>query len=102
MFFGKSKSEETIREEQQSAELEAQKIALKDFFRQYNEITNICFNDCVDSFTSRDVKTSEKNCTENCLDKYLKITQRISQRFQEHQMLRNENQIVAAKKTGIF
>jgi hypothetical protein len=38
----------------------------------------------------------------NCLEKFLKVTQRISQRFQEQQMLMNENQVVAGKAKGLF
>ena len=41
-------------------------------------------------------------CTTNCLEKYVKMNQRISMRFQEHQMLVNENQAIAAQKMGIL
>jgi hypothetical protein len=45
---------------------------------------------------------SEDTCVTNCLEKYLKMNQRISLRFQEHQMLVNENQVVAAQNMGLF
>lgn len=34
----------------------------------------------------------------NCIEKYMKMNQRISLRFQEHQMLINENQVAATQK----
>lgn len=37
-------------------------------------------------------------CALNCMEKYLKMNQRISQRFQEYQMIANENAIAASEK----
>ena len=34
------------------------------------------------------------------MEKYLKMNQRVSQRFQEFQILANENAIAAAQKSG--
>ena len=36
----------------------------------------------------------------NCMEKYLKMNQRISQRFQEYQMVANEQAVALAQKTG--
>ena len=58
--------------------------------------------DCVNDFTNRKVMPAEDTCTIHCLEKYLKMNQRISMRFQEHQMLANEDQVVAAQQMGIF
>jgi import inner membrane translocase subunit TIM9 len=44
----------------------------------------------------------EDSCSMNCVEKYLKMNQRVSMRFQEHQLLVNENQAVAAQKMGLF
>jgi hypothetical protein len=33
--------------------------ALKEFLKQYNKITEICFNDCVHEFSTRKVLTNE-------------------------------------------
>ncbi|XP_066149590.1 mitochondrial import inner membrane translocase subunit Tim9-like [Euwallacea fornicatus] len=71
----------------------------KDFLISYNKLTEMCFIDCVSDFTSRNVKHAEDKCSLNCLEKFLKVNQRISQRFQEFQMLANEN-ILAASKQG--
>lgn len=39
-------------------------------------------------------------CALNCMEKYLKMNQRISQRFQEFQILANENAMAMAQKAG--
>jgi mitochondrial import inner membrane translocase subunit TIM9 len=49
-------------------------------------------------FTSRSVKDNEDRCSLNCMEKFLKMNQRISQRFQEFQMIANENMLAANQK----
>ncbi|KAM7347758.1 translocase of inner membrane 9 [Cochliomyia hominivorax] len=71
-----------------------------DFLMSYNKLSEMCFTDCVRDFTSRQVKESEEKCSLNCMEKYLKMNQRISQRFQEFQMIANENALAMAQKTG--
>ncbi|XP_030386239.1 mitochondrial import inner membrane translocase subunit Tim9 [Scaptodrosophila lebanonensis] len=71
-----------------------------DFLMSYNKLSEMCFTDCVRDFTSRDVKESEDKCSLNCMEKYLKMNQRVSQRFQEFQMIANENALAMAQKTG--
>ncbi|XP_030766539.1 mitochondrial import inner membrane translocase subunit Tim9 [Sitophilus oryzae] len=72
----------------------------KDFLISYNKLTEMCFIDCVTDFTSRNIKHAEDKCALNCLEKFLKVNQRISQRFQEFQVLANENALAAVKQTG--
>ncbi|KAH8290031.1 hypothetical protein KR044_000912 [Drosophila immigrans] len=71
-----------------------------DFLMSYNKLSEMCFTDCVRDFTSRDVRDSEEKCSLNCMEKYLKMNQRVSQRFQEFQMIANENALAMAQKTG--
>ncbi|EDX01572.1 mitochondrial import inner membrane translocase subunit Tim9 [Drosophila teissieri] len=71
-----------------------------DFLMSYNKLSEICFTDCIRDFTSRDVKDSEEKCSLNCMEKYLKMNQRVSQRFQEFQVIANENALAMAQKTG--
>ncbi|KAH8367972.1 mitochondrial import inner membrane translocase subunit Tim9 [Drosophila suzukii] len=71
-----------------------------DFLMSYNKLSEMCFTDCVRDFTSRDVKDSEEKCSLNCMEKYLKMNQRVSQRFQEFQVIANENALAMAQKTG--
>lgn len=66
----------------------------------YNKLSEICFTDCINDFTTRNIKDKEEKCALNCMEKYLKMNQRVAQRFQEFQMLIQENAIAAAKKEG--
>lgn len=72
--------------------------SFKEFLTSYNKLSEICFVDCIFDFTSRDIRTKEDKCAMNCMEKYLKMNQRISQRFQEFQMIANENAMAAASK----
>lgn len=74
--------------------------SFRDFLTSYNKLSEICFVDCITDFTTRDIKTKEEKCALNCMEKYLKMNQRVSQRFQEFQMIANENAMAAAKKLG--
>ncbi|XP_076247288.1 translocase of inner membrane 9 isoform X2 [Calliopsis andreniformis] len=73
-------------------------LQFRDFLTSYNKLSETCFVDCINDFTARDIKTKEEKCALNCMEKYLKMNQRVSQRFQEFQMLANENQLAASKK----
>ncbi|XP_071540113.1 mitochondrial import inner membrane translocase subunit Tim9 [Panulirus ornatus] len=84
--------------EQIQAEVQIKQF--RDFLIQYNKLSESCFNDCVWDFTSRSIRSNEENCVQNCVEKYTKVTQRISERFQELQMLVNENASAAAQKLG--
>lgn len=42
----------------------------------------------------------QEKCSLNCMEKYLKMNQRVSQRFQEFQMIANENALAMAQKTN--
>ncbi|XP_041778958.1 mitochondrial import inner membrane translocase subunit Tim9 [Anopheles merus] len=74
--------------------------SFSDFLLSYNKLSELCFIDCVSEFTGRTVSDKEDKCALNCMEKFLKMNQRISQRFQEFQMLANENAIAAAQKLG--
>lgn len=111
------------------------RFQFSDFLQSYNKLSEICFTDCVNDFTSRDIKKAEvcfstkcvsvapfissnydwlfffliwlfhpsskqDLCALNCMEKYLKMNQRISQRFQEFQILANENAIAMAQRSG--
>ena len=73
-------------------------LQVRDFVTSYNKLIETCFIDCINDFTTRDVKAKEETCSLNCMEKYLKMNQRISQRFEEFQMLANENVLAAQKK----
>lgn len=75
-------------------------LQFRDFLTSYNKLSEICFVDCITNFTTRDVSAKEEKCALNCMEKYLKMNQRVSQRFQEFQVMANENILAAAKKAG--
>lgn len=64
----------------------------------YNKLSEVCFTDCIFDFTNREIRKKEEKCALNCMEKYLKMNQRISQRFQEFQLIANENAMSVAKK----
>ncbi|CAG9861298.1 unnamed protein product [Phyllotreta striolata] len=79
--------------------IDAEQIkTFKDFLISYNKLTELCFNDCINDFTSRNIKNKEEQCALNCMEKFLKVNQRISLRFQEFQVLANESAMAAAQK----
>jgi len=65
--------------------------SFKDFLANYNKLSELCFSDCIWDFTNRKISKEEDSCSLNCAEKFLKANQRISTRFQEFQMLANEN-----------
>lgn len=62
----------------------------KEFIRNYNRLSELCFDSCIWSFSNRDITSKESACINNCFEKFLKVNQRVSQRFQEHQILASE------------
>ncbi|XP_065201745.1 mitochondrial import inner membrane translocase subunit Tim9 [Planococcus citri] len=72
--------------------------SFKDFLLSYNKLSETCFDACAFDFTQRQVKKQEESCALNCMEKYLKMSQRISQRFQEYQMVVNENALTTSQK----
>jgi len=75
--------------------------AFKLYLQNYNKLSEVCFNDCIWDFTSRKVSSGENSCAVNCAEKFLKMNQRISTRFQEFQLMANENamaQVTATQK----
>jgi len=66
----------------------------------YNKLSEICFDDCVWDFTTRKVLNKESTCALNCAEKYLKMNQRVSARFQEFQLMANENAMAQVTRSG--
>jgi len=84
---------------QQQAEMEQIKT-FRDFMSNYNKLSEICFDDCVWDFTTRKVLNKESTCALNCAEKYLKMNQRVSARFQEFQLMANENAMAQVTRSG--
>ncbi|XP_066932217.1 mitochondrial import inner membrane translocase subunit Tim9-like [Clytia hemisphaerica] len=60
---------------------------LKTFLTTYNKLSETCFSDCIQDFTTRTISSNENTCAMNCTEKFLKMAQRIGIRFQELQEL---------------
>ncbi|KAJ3448343.1 import inner membrane translocase subunit tim9 [Anaeramoeba flamelloides] len=46
-------------------------------------LVDVCFDQCVTSFSRRDLNKREKVCTAQCVKKFLEFTQRIEERIEE-------------------
>ena len=57
---------------------------MQEYLQSYNRLTQLCFKQCMNDFTSRKISKKESDCSSLCVDKYLNSTTRISQRFQEY------------------
>ncbi|KJE92664.1 hypothetical protein CAOG_03581 [Capsaspora owczarzaki ATCC 30864] len=71
-------------------------IGMQDFVRMYNHLSERCFSDCVNDFTSRTTTTKEQGCVGRCVQKFVQLSQRVGQRFSEQQALQAEQQAAAA------
>jgi import inner membrane translocase subunit TIM9 len=79
---------------------QAEVIQFKELLSTYNRLSESCFTDCVNDFTSRKVTRKEDECTTNCVEKYLKMTQRLAQRIQEHQTQQMEAMGIKPSETS--
>ncbi|XP_076160629.1 mitochondrial import inner membrane translocase subunit Tim9 isoform X2 [Ptiloglossa arizonensis] len=57
----------------------------KDFLLQYNQISEACFNRCMNTFLSREISSDEDICLRRCLDKHINANNRMIQVFMEVQ-----------------
>jgi len=69
---------------------EAEILAMKQFAKTYNKLSNECFTRCCHDFTAPQLNEKESSCVGMCVDKMIKISQRMMIRFQEQQSLLNE------------
>ncbi|XP_015378954.1 PREDICTED: mitochondrial import inner membrane translocase subunit Tim9-like [Diuraphis noxia] len=78
----------------------SQLASVKEIFKSYNKLTELCFMDCATDFTVGDLKSEEVRCAENCTSKFLKASERMTQRFQEYQLIMNEHVITAQQNAN--
>eukprot|EP00158_Paraphelidium_tribonemae_P000356 Partr_v1_DN21772_c0_g1_i2_m7630 putative mitochondrial import inner membrane translocase, subunit len=58
---------------------------MRDSLKMYVRLSDRCFADCIDDFTSKSVGKKETACIEKCVDKFMKFSARAGMRFQEGQ-----------------
>lgn len=62
----------------------------------FNDLSNRCFGDCINDFTTKSVKEKEEQCVIKCVNKFLRYSERIGQRFNEQNALLMHEQAVDA------
>ncbi|KEY67241.1 hypothetical protein S40285_00151 [Stachybotrys chlorohalonatus IBT 40285] len=70
--------------EQRMLEQRLQKRQVKEFMGAFGNLTENCFNSCIDDFTSKAISSRESGCLNRCVLKWMATQQRIGDRFQEH------------------
>ncbi|KAF2879186.1 hypothetical protein ILUMI_26986 [Ignelater luminosus] len=59
----------------------------KDFLQIYNNLSEMCFKNCVVSFNSRLLEDSEEKCVEDCSAKFIKLNHRFMAIYTEYQQI---------------
>jgi import inner membrane translocase subunit TIM9 len=63
----------------------------------FNNVSERCFANCVNTFRTRSLDSEEKQCIENCFEKFMKSYNRAGMRMTElsahHQANRERNQM---------
>ncbi|XP_011700196.1 PREDICTED: mitochondrial import inner membrane translocase subunit Tim10 B isoform X1 [Wasmannia auropunctata] len=57
----------------------------KDFLLLYNQISEMCFKKCANTFLSREITSDEDLCVSNCAQKYIHANHKIMEIFMEVQ-----------------
>lgn len=58
-------------------------LSMQDSVDMFNGLVQRCFDECIKTFRSKDLDSSEKSCVENCVMKFMTFSQRVGQRFAE-------------------
>lgn len=56
-------------------------MQFKDFLQLYNQITQVCFEQCVDNFNRRSLEEDEVKCVEDCASKFIKYNNKLMSNF---------------------
>ncbi|KAI8988521.1 Tim10/DDP family zinc finger protein [Mycotypha africana] len=64
-----------------SAMLERKQMA--DFVHLFTDLTDRCFRECANNFTTKAVTGKEAACVQKCADRFLKHSEIVSNRFAE-------------------
>ncbi|CAD2096282.1 mitochondrial import inner membrane translocase subunit TIM9, putative [Plasmodium vinckei brucechwatti] len=60
------------------------KAEYEDTMNTYNSIVEMCFNECISSFRSKELDSNENNCILNCVKKYSVFSQRVGMKFTQN------------------
>jgi len=65
----------------------------REFLRMFNNLGELCFNQCVHSFYERTINKDEEKCVDSCLTKYSALTNHVTRVFMEIQPKITERKI---------
>ncbi|XP_076626492.1 mitochondrial import inner membrane translocase subunit Tim10B [Colletes latitarsis] len=71
---------------------------LKDFLLLYNQISERCFKQCMNTFLSRDITTEEDVCIKKCLEKYVNGNYKMMTVFMEVEPVFTKKKIEEVQK----
>lgn len=61
----------------------------RSFFKTYNTMSELCFNQCVWDFGTQDVRNREERCVMRCVQQYMDSTKEIGRCFSQEHPLTN-------------
>ncbi|XP_071653749.1 mitochondrial import inner membrane translocase subunit Tim10 B [Temnothorax longispinosus] len=75
----------------------------KDFLLLYNQISEMCFKKCANTFLSREITSDEELCVNNCAQKYIHANHKIMEIFMEVQpiMVRKRIEEITTAQTAL-
>ena len=62
-----------------------QKKTFREFFKTYNTMGELCFNQCIFDFSISSMKNREERCIMRCVNRYLSASKEIQKVFAEDQ-----------------
>ena len=62
---------------------ELQELQMREALKLYNNLSEMCFNKCVNSFLRKDLADEEQSCMNTCTAKFMKASTRSGMRFAE-------------------
>ena len=71
---------------------EEQTKTFREFFKTYNNMSEICFNQCVWDFGTESVRNREDRCVMRCVQHYMDATKEIGKCFTEEHTVAREQQ----------
>merc|ERR1712146_329527 len=74
-------------------------LQMEDTLRLNNSITERCFFNCVNSFTSSELDSHEELCVQRCVQKFATHLQRVGRNFAEQQALEMDQHSASTSAT---
>ena len=72
-------------------------LQLAESTRMYNDLVEMCFARCVNSFPAKALEPAEDKCLNDCVTKFMNVSKRIGARWQEFQAGQNEQAMISVQ-----